>query len=365
MSSEAPEISIVMPLRNEAATLGRTLDAVLSQVVDASFEVVAAEGRSSDDTLAILERRRAEDPRLRIVDNAHGGTPQALNCALRAARGRYVVRIDGHSHVPPDFVQRLVDHLRSGQCEAVGGLLRAVGSTPFGRAVAVVHGSPLGLGNARHHYSNRLEYVDHVAFPAYVTERVRALGGWDEEFVRNQDYELDYRYGLAGGRILLDPSLVFDWDVRESPRELAGQYFQYGFWKLRALARHPSSLHLRWLVPPTLVLALVAGLASSWTLPGRIVLATAGGSYALFVVGSSLMLARSSAGPRSAPRIAAALVVVQLSWATGFLVSAARLASRSVLRRLRWGGEREPAQGAPVSRGRWRGRATRRDPRGA
>ena len=365
MSSEAPEITIVMPLRNEAATLARTLDAVLSQVVDASFEVVAAEGRSSDDTLGILERKRAEDARLRIVDNPHGGTPQALNCALRAARGRYVVRIDGHSLVPPDFVQRLVDHLRTGECEAVGGLLRAVGSSPFGRAVAVVHGSPLGLGNARHHYSNRLEYVDHVAFPAYVTERLRALGGWDEEFVRNQDYELDYRYGVAGGRILLDPSLVFDWDVRERPRDLARQYFQYGFWKLRALARHPSSLHLRWLVPPALVLALVGGLASSWTLPGRIVLGTAGGSYVLFVVGSSLMLAKSSEGPRSAPRIAAALVVVQLSWATGFLVSAARLAGPSVIRGLRPGGEREPTRGARVSRGRWRGRATRRGPRGA
>jgi len=330
-----------MPVRNEEAALGSTLDDVLGQVVDAPFEVVVAEGGSTDRTREILEARQVRDPRLRVVDNSHGGTPQALNCALRAARGRYLVRVDGHSRVPPNFVQTLVDHLRAGRCEAVGGLMRAVGVRPFGRAVAAVHRSRFGVGNAKHHYASEPTLVDHVAFPGYLTERVRDLGGWDERFVRNQDYELDYRYLEAGNRILLDPSVSFDWKVRETVRAFGKQSFQYGWWKLRALVRHPRSLNLRWLVPPAFVIVLATGVAFSWTLPGLLLLATAGGAYGVFLLVAAIVIGRD-AGWRLVPRIALAAATLHFTWATGFLASAAML----VLGRLR----ARPAQGRTDSR---------------
>jgi hypothetical protein len=241
-------------------------------------------------------------------------------------------------------VRRLVGHLRSGGCEAAGGRKRAVGSGAFGRAVAEAHGSRFGIGDSKYHYSDRVELVDHVPFGAYLTERARAIGGWDEALVRNQDYEFDYRYGLAGGRILLDPSIVVDWQVREAPRALARQYYGYGYWKLRSLARHPGSLHLRWLVPPALVATLAGGIASSPTAPGRWVLAGATGSYAAFLAAGSALLARR-AGPTQAPRLAAALAVMHLSWGTGFLVSAASAPFQTLRRRPQAG----PGAGTPAS----------------
>lgn len=319
-----PAITVIMPVRNEEAALETTLDDVLRQVVDVPFEVVVAEGGSTDRTREILEERQVRDPRLRVVDNPHGGTPQGLNCALRAARGRYLVRIDGHSRVPLNFVQTLVDHLRAGRCEAVGGLMRAVGVGPFGRAVAAVHRSRFGVGNAKHHYASEPTLVDHVAFPGYLAERVRELGGWDERFVRNQDYELDYRYLQAGNRILLDPSVVFDWKVRETVRAFGGQSFQYGWWKLRALVWHPRSLNVRWLVPPAFVIALVAGVAFSWTVPGQLLLVTAVGAYGAFLLVAAIVIGRD-AGWRLVPRIALAVATLHFTWAAGFLASAATL----------------------------------------
>lgn len=333
-----PEITVIMPVRNEEAALETTLDDVLGQVVDVPFEVVVAEGGSADRTREILEERQLRDPRLRVVDNPHGGTPQALNCALRAAHGRYLVRVDGHARVPPNFVQTLVDHLRAGRCEAVGGLMRAVGVRPFGRAVAAVQRSRFGVGNAKHHYASEPTFVDHVAFPGYVTERVRALGGWDERFVRNQDYELDYRYLQAGNRILLDPSVSFEWKVRETVRAFGDQSFQYGWWKLRALVRHPSSLNLRWLVPPALVIVLGLGIGFSWTAPGRLLLVTALAAYGLFLLVASVVVARDTEW-RLLPRIALATVMLHFSWAIGFLASAVAL----LLGRVASGGEHREA----------------------
>jgi GT2 family glycosyltransferase len=245
-----------------------------------------------------------------------------LNAALSAARGRYTVRVDGHSIAPPDFVERLVAHLEEGRCEGAGGIVRAVGRSPFGRAVALAHGSKFGIGNAKHHYADTPQLIDHIAHGAYFTDRLRAIGGFDPVFVRNQDYELDHRYRLAGGRLLLDPSVVFDWWVRDAPRALARQYFQYGYWRFRSLERHPDSFSLRWMVPPALVVVLATGLAASPTRAGRRLLAATGTAY-----GAGLALA--AAGQRRSPdraavvRLPIAFATMHLAWGSGFLASAA------------------------------------------
>jgi succinoglycan biosynthesis protein ExoA len=326
-----PEISIVMPVRNEADAIDETLETVLSQVIDEPFEVVIAEGGSSDGTREILERWAAREPRVRLVDNPDGGAAEALNRALGVVRGRFLVRIDGHSRAPRDYVARLVRHLRSGACDGVGGRKRAVGRTPFGRAVAAAHDSRFGIGDSKYHHAGPIELVDHVPFGAYRADLARLIGGWDERMHPNEDYEFDYRYGLAGGRLLLDPTIVIDWRVRETPLALAKQYYAYGKARFRTLLRYPSSLHLRWLAPPALVLAVAAGAATAWTQQGRWLLAIAGGGYLLFLVFASLALSRL-VGPWLAPRCALALAAMHLPWGVGFLAGALSPHARRVAR---------------------------------
>lgn len=329
MSAGGPEVSIIMPVRNEAASLDATLASVCLQATDASIEVIVVDDHSTDNSRSIIERWMAQDENVRLVSNLRRGIPQALNRGLEAARGRYLIRVDGHSIVPPDYVEALLDHIRSGACEGAGGHKRAVGQGHFGRAVAAAHGSRLGIGNSKYHYSQRQELVDHIPFGAYVTERARAIGGWDEELRTNEDYDFDFRYQQAGGRLLFDPAIVVDWRVRETPARLAHQYYAYGRGKFRALVRHPSSLHLRWLVPPMLVVSLGAGILLSWTRPGRVFLAVVGGSYALFLLVGAAILG-SRAGMGLAPRAALALGIMHLSWGAGFLASVAKAGLRSL-----------------------------------
>jgi glycosyltransferase involved in cell wall biosynthesis len=319
-ASAPPLVSIVMPVRNERARIKETLDAVLAQDLDDPFEVVVADGASTDGTREYLETRAQSDARLRVVDNPRQGTPQALNRLLTAARGHYLVRIDGHSSPPRDYVRRLVDHLRSGECEAVGGSKHAVGTTAFGRATAKAHNSRLGIGDSKYHYATSAQLVDHVPFGAYVTERARQLGGWEEHLVRNQDAEFDFRYRAAGGRILLDPSIVIDWHVRENVSALVKQQFQYGFWRFRSFAMHPASFRPRWLVPPALVLALLLGAVLSWWQPGAILLGVTVAAYVAFLAVAAATLGRHD--PVGVVlRIPLALMTLQLSWGAGFLAS--------------------------------------------
>jgi hypothetical protein len=229
--------------------------------------------------------------------------------------------MDGHARMLPGYVRILVDHLRAGDADAAGGRIDAVGSGKFGQAVAAAHGSRFGIGNAAHHYRTEPALIDHVSFGAYRTELAREIGGWDESFARNEDYEFNRRIILAGGRILIDPDARGEWDVRNTPTGLARQYFSYGFWKVRSLARHPASLRLRWLAPPLLMIGLVVFGVLALTSIGVWPLALLGAAYVTFLLVGAGSMARSL-GIRSLPFTSAALATIHLAWGAGFVAGA-------------------------------------------
>jgi succinoglycan biosynthesis protein ExoA len=315
-----PEVTVVMPVRNERDTIERALRAVLAESGQVSLEVVVVDGMSDDGTRQVVERLSRAHPFLRLVDNPSGGTPQGLNIGLMEARGRYVVRVDGHTIAPPGYIPAMVGHLREGRAEAAGGRQQAVGDGRFGRAVAAVHGSAFGIGSGRHHHASGVEYSDHVTQGAYVTSLCLAVGGFDERFVRNQDCEFDLRFQAAGGRLLVDGSVAYRWHVREAPRALARQYFQYGFWRCRTAFLHPGSVRLRWLAAPSLVAALAVGLALAWSAPGRALLSVVALLYLTALVIGSVSVARRS-DPRLVAHVAVAIGIIHLSWGLGFLTS--------------------------------------------
>ena len=201
-----------------------------------------------------------------------GDTPGDEPAPCGRARFPILVDLDGHSSPPPDYVRRLVEHLRSGDCEAVGGSTRATGTSSFGRATALAHNSRLGIGDSKHHYATDAQLVDHVAFPAYVTDRARNLGGWDEHLVRNQDAEFDFRYRAAGGRILLDPSWSWTGTSASPSASSRSSSSSTGSGASGRSAMHPGSFRPRWLAPPATVAALLVGAALSWWLPGALLL---------------------------------------------------------------------------------------------
>src|SRR5829696_7229249 len=107
MSSEAwPDLTVVMPVRQEADFIERSVGAVLAQDYPGSFEVLVADGASTDGTRAVLDRLAAADDGVSVIDNPEGIVPTGLNRALDRARGRVVIRVDGHCEISPDYARR-------------------------------------------------------------------------------------------------------------------------------------------------------------------------------------------------------------------------------------------------------------------
>ena len=308
-------VTVVIPARNEGRFIGPCIDSILSQD-GVSLQVLVVDGDSSDGTRDIVSGYAARDPRVRLLSGSGKSIPGSLNAGLAAARGRWLLRVDAHSTIPPGYIARMVEHLQSGEWGAVGGRKDGVGTSPTGSAIAAALSSMFGVGNSAYHHGTRVQTVDHVPFGAYPTSLVRSLGGWDERLTANEDFELDYRIRRDGHRILFDPSVAIAWRNRQTLGDLFGQYRRYGRGKARVAALHPRSLKPRHLASPALVASLVlAPILALWW-PWVIALAVV--PYTGAVLLASLFTARKVKGWASRMALPGAFVAMHVAWGVGF-----------------------------------------------
>ena len=324
-------VTVIMPIRNEGSFIDRSLGAVIEQDFPRErMQILVADGRSTDDTRARVQELGRRNPglALEIVDNPGGIVPTGMNAALRRAKGEVVVRVDGHTIIERDYVQRCLDALSRTGADCVGGRMDAVADAALGRAVALATSSPFGVGGARFHYSPREEEVDTVYMGTWPRELFQRLGGFDEEMVRNQDDELSYRIRERGGRIMLDPSIRSRYYPRTTLRTLWRQYFQYGYWKVRVMQKHPLQMKLRHFAPGALVATLLlTALLSPFAAAARLAFAGVAGVYLLANLVASAWTARR-ADLASAPWLPVVFGALHLSYGAGFLTGLFRFAGR-------------------------------------
>ena len=271
-----PFVSVVIPARNEERTIVACLDAVLSQDWPSDrMEIIVADGMSDDSTRRIVDERSCRDARVRLIDNPGRIVPGGMNLAIGAARGEFIVRVDGHTIIANDYVRVTIETLQRTGAEGAGGRMTPIVSPGFAGAVAFATSSPFGVGNSLFHYAQEETESDSVYLGAYPKTTFERFGGYDEAMVRNQDDELNYRIRARGGRIVLNPAIRSAYQPRGSVGRLFSQYFQYGWWKSRVMARIPASASPRHFIPSLFVLSLAGLLATSLFIPAAALLVAA------------------------------------------------------------------------------------------
>lgn len=258
MTSSTPFVTVVMPVRNEGELVRRSLESVLNQNYPSKhFEIIIAEGLSDDHTRGILQSYADKHENLSIVDNPEKIVATGLNRAMRNARGEIIVRIDGHCQITSNYIRRCVDYLQDGY-DGVGGSVESTGETLRQKVIGTAMSSPFGVGNSAFRTtSNKSVLADTIPFPAYKRSLIEKSGPYDEELVRNQDDEFNFRLRKMGAKLLLAGDLRSTYYIRDSFSALWSQFFQYGFWKVRVLQKHPWQMRWRHFVPPAFVLCLI------------------------------------------------------------------------------------------------------------
>jgi succinoglycan biosynthesis protein ExoA len=289
----APFVSVVIPVRNEAAFISDLIEALLMQDYPRDrMEVIVADGLSTDGTREILGELQARDARLVVLDNPGRIVPTGLNLAIWRSRGEVIVRVDGHALIAPDFIAQNVALLNEHpEAWSVGGPIRHAATGTFGKAVAIAMSHPLGVGNALHRYPDYEGYTEGAQFPAIRRWVFDRIGPFDERLVRNQDDEFNYRIHRAGGKIYVSPRVRYSYFVRARIDQLFKQYFQYGFWRIPVMEKHGRPTTLRQLVPTLFHMACVilVGAGLWWRAPLLALMLPGSYTIALLMAGAGTL----------------------------------------------------------------------------
>lgn len=312
-------ILAVIPALNEA----RHIETCIRSLMAGSpalrrVPVTVADGGSSDETVAIVERLRDEFPNLSVLHNPKRLQAAALNLAASTcATGetRILVRCDAHSIYPENFILDVAGALVRAGAASLVIPMDAVGETCFEKANAWIVDTPLGSGGAAHRGGKASGWVDHGHHAGFDLNWYRRIGGYDETFSHNEDAEYDARLGKAGGRVYLDAGIRIRYIPRGSVARLWKQYEGYGRGRARNVRKHGSRLRLRQTAPIIALLGSASGVLASLVYWPAIFLPA--GYVAILALASVAVAFRQKSACGLFAGVAAG--TMHMSWAFGFL----------------------------------------------
>ena len=253
-----PFITYIVPIRNESLVIERTIKSIINQKNNNfEFEILVADGMSTDGTRNIIKRLMKIVDEIRLIDNPEKIVPTGFNRALSISRGDYIIRIDGHAELATDFLQNSIKELKNTNAHCVGGPIKNITKGVIGNAIAIVQKSKFGVGGVA--FREKIEkgkYVDTLAFGVYNRNVFEKLGGYDIELIRNQDDEFNFRMLQNNLKIWLHPSIKSYYHSKKTIIGLFKQYFQYGFYKIRVFQKRRGFSSFRHIIPLLFILFL-------------------------------------------------------------------------------------------------------------
>lgn len=319
-------VSIIVPCFNEENTICQLLTGVFQQTYPRNLvETIIADGLSTDNTRSKISEFKLLHPdcSITVIDNPKKTIPAGLNAAARAAKGKYIIRLDAHSVPAANYIKRCVNSLEKGLGDNVGGIwnIQPGNSGWVARSIAKAASSRLGVGDANYRLNSKSGEVDTVPFGSFKREFLMQIGGFDETLLTNEDYELNTRIRKAGGKVWLDNSIQSTYFSRSSFTGLVHQYWRYGFWKAQMIKKYPETIRWRQALPPLFVLSLMASLALSLIQPMFIFLfMTIFCLYFFVLITFAWFIAFKERIPMLIVGIPCAITIMHTCWGSGFLI---------------------------------------------
>jgi GT2 family glycosyltransferase len=254
--------------------------------------------------------------------------PMGFNLGLKHAQGDIVIMMGGHAELAPDYVSQCVRLLSEHPATCVGGAMETIASGLISETIAVAMSSSFGVGGVsfRTRFSRVME-VDTAVFAAYRRNVFEEIGGLDEEMIRNQDDEFNYRLREYGGKILFSPSIRSLYYSRSNLSSLWKQYYQYGYWKVRVLQKHPRQMSLRHFAPSAFVLGLL-GSGLMFFLPVIRSLSVVLPLLYLFATLTSSVVASAKRGWKYLLLLPLVFMILHVSYGLGFLIGMVKFWNR-------------------------------------
>jgi len=232
-SDGAPELSVIVPVYNLGRYLPETLASIDAQTYRGFELIIVDDGSTDPETIALLDRLRAEGRR--VIRKPNGGLGSARNAGIAAATGRWVASIDADDLIAPEYFERALAVLRANPSLGYAcALVRCFETDP-----AVITAGWIPLGMAGFDRDLLLCFnIGGIAGSIFDRRAVLEVGGYDETLPGYQDWDLWCRLAHRGVRGGIIPEFLFYYRVRPDSMYHGGSLARHDHQKSYLIDRH-------------------------------------------------------------------------------------------------------------------------------
>ena len=249
--------SVIVPVFDGAQTLDLCLQALSAQTIESErYEVIVVDDGSTDGSAEVAARHRVE-----VIRQEHAGAAAARNRGAEQASGQVLLYTDADCEPAPDWIEQMLAPFADPEVVGVKGVYHTRQRSAVARFVQAEFEEKYD----RQKRVKQIDFVDTYA-AAYRREVLMAHGGFDPAFLMDEDQEFSFRLASAGYRLVFQPAAAVYHQHPSSAWEYAWRKVQFGRWKVRVIARHPSkALHdsyTPWTQKAQILLVPLAGMGA-------------------------------------------------------------------------------------------------------
>jgi len=254
-------VSVIIPCRNEAKYIDSCINSILNNDYGKeNIEVIVVDGMSDDGTRDIIQKQIRQNSNIRLIDNLQKLTPFAFNLGIKNSSGQFIVIVGARHILSENYISACTEILiNNKEIGCVGGKVENTYENETSELIALAMSSSFGVGGGNFRIKEEDCFVDTIGTPVYRKEIFNEVGFFDEELVRNQDDEFNYRVTKKGYKILYIARAQIKYYVRANYKNLFKQYFQYGYWKVFVNRKHKTFTTYRQLIPSIFILYVIVG----------------------------------------------------------------------------------------------------------
>ena len=226
-----------------------------------NIEIILVDSNSTDETKQFMidfKNGSNDFKYVKVLDNPKKVLPSGWNIAIKESTGDVILRVDAHSSIPKDFIEKNIKFINLGE-KIVGGHRISIidENNKWQKVLLSAEKSIFGSGIAKYRREKNEKYVKTLAHAAYSKEVFDKVGYYNENLFRTEDNEIHYRMRKAGYKFYFNSDIVSYHYARNSFFKMCKQKFLNGYWIGLTMSVSPRCFSFYHFVPFIFVISLL------------------------------------------------------------------------------------------------------------